>query len=468
MAHMERERILIISHSYTPFLNPRAFRWSAIAEIWAAQGLKVDVITSWTPGLKRCEISNGVEIHRISGNVIERLRSLLRPKSRATTADDSSRASKSHEGFLSQIIAWILAAAKCVNDKVWKNVYWPDYACLWIVPAAAKALELFEMEKYGTVISVSDPVSSHLVGKKVKSVYHDIKWIVDIGDPFCFREDTPPNNYRLYDNLNIRSERKIFGLADSISVTCQPTATKYSQMFPEFKDKIVVIPPLLSMNRRGKVATPFFHQGSKIRLLYVGTLYRAIRSPKFLLTLFEQLLEIMPHEEIELHFIGGNDECVEHFQPYARLLDKNIFLHGLLGRNRVTQAMEEADVLVNIGNHNRYQLPSKVVEYVSQGKPILNLTTIEDDSSRDFFAGYPAMLNLHDHGKAPSEQAVKGLKEFINKLPFNIDQNYLAGLKKRFQVDTISAAYAGLVSGVREPVAAIDHRKLEESEAPAL
>ena len=51
--------------------------------------------------------------------------------------------------------------------------------------------------------------------------------------------------------------------------------------------------------------------------------------------------------------------------------------------------MLNSDILVNIGNATKYQLPSKLVEYVSTGKPILNITSILDDSSDAFLSSYP-------------------------------------------------------------------------------
>ena len=305
MAHMERERILIISHSYTPFINPRAFRWSAIAETWTAQGLKVDVITSWLPGLRRFEILNSVEIHRIGGSVIERLRALLRPRSRATTAENSPHADKSQRSLYLKISGWILAIAKFLHDKIWKNIYWPDYACLWIGSASTKALELCAMVHYGAVISVSDPFSSHMAGKSVKTHYPEITWLVDIGDPFCFRYDCPTNNHTLYRKYNCRKEREIFELADAISVTTETTRHKYAELFSNTAGKIKVIPPLTTETAPVSDGKRILPENKNIKLIYVGTLYRSIRNPEYLLKLFKSLLSTHGKMNVELHFFGG-------------------------------------------------------------------------------------------------------------------------------------------------------------------
>ena len=447
MAHMERERILIISHSYTPFINPRAFRWSAIAECWTRQGLKVDVITSWLPGLRRFEISNGVEIHRIGGSVIERLRAILRPKSRATTADNSPRAGKVQPSLISKISGWTLAIAKFVNDRIWKNIYWPDYACLWIGFASTKALELCAMERYSTIISVSDPFSSHLAGKSVKLHYPEINWLVDIGDPFCFRHDNPTNNHTLYGKLNYRKERQIFEMADTISVTTETTLRKYAELFASAAGKMTVIPPLMTEPARASDGKRVLSENENIKMIYVGTLYRSIRNPEYLLKLFKSLLSTHGNMNIELHFFGGYDDCRDIFEPYQLLLADKLVLYGLVNRTKVSKAMLEADILINIGNDNSYQLPSKLVEYARLGKPIVNLHSIDDDSSKEFLKEYPAILNLDTRPNSSVEEQVRKLADFINRLPISVSENFLQNWRKQFGVETIANEYARLIHG---------------------
>lgn len=442
---MERERILIISHSYTPFINPRAFRWSAIAESWAAQGIKVDVITSWLPGLRRFEILNGVEIYRIGGNVIERLRSLLRPKSRATTVASTHQPLKSHSGFISKISGLILSIAKFLHDKIWKKIYWPDYACLWIAPASAKALELCAMEKYSSIISVSDPFSSHLAGKKVKAYYPDMNWLVDIGDPFCFRHDNPANNRIFYGKLNYRREHGIFEMADAISVTTEPTRLKYAELFTNTARKIRVIPPLMTETPPTSDGKRVLPENKNIKLVYVGTLYRSIRNPEYLLKLFRSLLSTHGHMNVELHFFGGHDDCRDIFKPYQLLFADKLVLHGLVSRAIVFKAMEEADILINIGNDNPVQLPSKLVEYAWEGKPIVNLHSIDNDSSKEFLKEYPAILNLDTRPNSSMEAQVRKLSEFINQLPIEVSESFLQNWRKQFGASTISDEYAKLV-----------------------
>src|SRR5688572_26130480 len=58
-------KILVVTHNYAPDRAPRAFRWTAIAEHWAATGLHVDVVTSGRTGGAAYEVVNGVHVHRV-------------------------------------------------------------------------------------------------------------------------------------------------------------------------------------------------------------------------------------------------------------------------------------------------------------------------------------------------------------------------------------------------------------------
>jgi len=233
LADIGSERILIISHSYKPLINPRAFRWFSIAEHWAKTGATVDVICSPVAGEdSECTINN-VKVYRTGSIFLERLRSLFRSGSRATTSLSTER-TPTNKNLLSSFINLLIKfPAKFVHDMFWKKIYWPDYACLWIGPAAKKAIELTSKYHYDVMITVSDPFSSHMVGLKLKEIIQSLHWVVDIGDPFSFRNDAPTNNYGLYKSRNINIERIVLAAADAVSVTCQPTANKYVEVVPE-------------------------------------------------------------------------------------------------------------------------------------------------------------------------------------------------------------------------------------------
>ena len=46
--------------------------------------------------------------------------------------------------------------------------------------------------------------------------------------------------------------------------------------------------------------------------------------------------------------------------------------------------VDKIHILLSIGNFNKYQMPSKVVEYLSLGKPVLHYAEIVDDPLYNF------------------------------------------------------------------------------------
>ena len=440
-------RILVVDYSYPPLVSPRAIRWSAIAENWAGRGHHIDLVCCFRPGLAPYEEVNGVCVHRtgevITGALLNRFRT-----DRSATKVDMEKPPGPNSRGTARVKSGLGTLGKWVYHRTWKSVYWPDFACMWYVPTLAKSRRLLSANDYDALISVSDPFTGHLVGMRLKGSQLRLPWLVDIGDPFCFRQGTPVNNSRLYRGLNRSVERKVFGRADAITVTTEPTMEEYADLFPESAEKIRVVPPLMSPPARDADDCPMFPQDRKVRLVFVGTLYKNIRNPGFMLRLFAHLLKTSLADRLELHIIGNVNDCGDCFEPYEQLLGTSIFLHGTLEHSAAVRAMEEADVLVNIGNDNAYQLPSKVVEYAATGKPILNLAGLEQDGSAAFFETYPASLCLVDGPGISDSDQVAGLRQFVEHLPERVDSSTLDRLLAPYQTDSVAAQYLELVDAI--------------------
>jgi len=435
-------KILIISYHYSPTINPRALRWSSIAERWAKEGNKVDVISSWKPELPRKEILNNVHVHRVGKF------EMLKGKLQATQqSEDFVRFPKLM--FLKQqfnnLIKWIY-------DHTWKTVYWPDFACLWYFPAVRLAKALHRQQRYDAIVSVSFPFTGHLVGLKLKQEHPELCWLVDSGDPFSFPDAVPINNRILFQRFNFSIEKKVFSYADILSVTTTIARERYIELFPESELRLVVIPPLLAEKETSPSEVPLFPKDEKIRLVYVGTLYKKIRNPSPLLKLFHELRRTHLGDRLELHFFGNIYDCAECFEMYQEELGKSLFVHGVVPHEVARQAMKEADILVNIGNKTPYQLPSKVVEYIAAGKPILNVAQREDDSSAAFFSQhYPGCLCLTaGDDESWRREDVKAIVRFL-EFPPRINPQQIEKYKDRFQAPSIAKRYLELLLKCASP-----------------
>lgn len=427
--------ILMVSFEYWPALSARSFRWTALAERWASEGREVQVVCARSPDRPVFETVRGVHVHRVGPAWMESLRSAARPAGGRAESDRGV----------------IRRAAAAAARAIWHALYWPDTSCSWYFAARARARELIATGAPRALVTVSPTFTAVAVGRSLaRGPGRTFHWMIDLGDPFSFAEEAPPNNFRLYRGLNARFERSCFAEADSISVTTPETRERYAALFPESAAKIAVIPPLVESPEVGGSAAQPPGSGRR-RLVFLGRLYPAIRRPDYLLSLFASLAEAPGGERYELHFFGDSWQCEADFAPYRRRLEKSLFVHGPVPRARAIAEMRSADVLVNIGNDTRYQLPSKIVEYAMTGRPILNIVPHSDDSSARFLAPYPARLTLAARPGGPLPEDVERLREFLERPAEEIPQAALRAWLAPYTLPEISARYDALLSGSPRP-----------------
>jgi len=434
-------KILVITHWYRPLEHPRSFRWSALAEHWAAAGHEVRVVGAWFPGLAREETAAGVRVTRAGGTLVAR----LRRRYGATTArglPGGERGSGGGRGggAAGALLGW-------ANRAVWRRVWWPDYACLWYRPALAAAGRGLANDPPDAVVSVSDPFTCHLVGLGLSRRVPRARWLVDVGDPFSVQEATPPCNPLLYRGLSRRMEARVLSRADAVLLTGAGPLASYRRAFPREAGKMAIVPPLLTGDPAGVGGERTFPVDGKLRLVCVGTLYRGVRSPAGLLALFSRLVAGWPTRSPELHFFGNTAECADELSR-SPLFGRSLFVHGPVPRERALAALRDADCLVNIGNATANQLPSKLVEYVAAGRPILNLASSPEDTSAAFLRGHPAVLALAAAGAGSLEGEAQALAAFLEHPP-RVDPDWLAEWLAAYRLPAVAARYEALLRGPR-------------------
>lgn len=416
-------KILIISYYYKPVENPRAFRWTALAEYFVSVGHTVDVVAH---GVALFELSEGVHINRVGGS-LKTLRNFLIKK----------RAGKEKQKI--NIKRKLFHIAKFIHSMTWKKIYWPDFACLWYFPAKRMLAKLLKKNEYDFLISVSHPFTDHLLGLWIKKKKPGIKWLVDIGDPFFLLNKILLNN-KLYNKLNFYYEKNTSLFADSICVTNQNILNEYKKLFPKIEQKFFMIPPLFSMNINHCKCSKEFKKKTDFSLVFVGTLYKDIRPPDFLLQLFVKLILHNIGVNVSLHFFGAVNDCDDFFEKYRSYLDKSIFLHGVVSRKEVSKAMSEMDLLVNIANTTSIQFPSKLIEYAATGKPIINFSREDDDVSTLFLKEYPAALCLTNDDYEDLEDGVSKVLHFLTHLP-SVDSDALKVFMVPYLIGNIGKRY---------------------------
>ena len=177
--------------------------------------------------------------------------------------------------------------------------------------------------------------------------------------------------------------------------------TKYSDKFCPIEHPLIKKP--LSSER-------VEYEDGKIHAVYTGALYKTIRSPVFLLELFSRLIEKEPRIVLHLYTKG---DCGEIVEKYCRRYPQNILDHGSVSPEKAKAAMLDSDTLLSIGNTNTDQVPSKVFEYISTGKPILHVSASEKDPVKTILQQYRSALCISASPTVTEEQ-VGIARKFFN------------------------------------------------------
>lgn len=432
--------ILIVSYIYEPAQNPRSFRWTALSEYWSANGHNVTVVTGTKLQTKEnASHDQRVRVVRVPGIFIDRFRS-LKEKSLPTNYQNEC----SYNNIKALAKEQFKKKIHIIYNWTLKKIQWPDYSWHWILPAKNCIKKLLTDKSYDLMISVSHPFSSHVIGAMIKHENSGLKWIMDIGDPFCFLDKTPVNNFMLYRKLNFEIERRYFRKANKISVTTQETYNEYFRIFPEAGEKIFVIPPLLSIpTLNWPVHESYIDEAQIKRLLFIGQLYQNIRHPRLLIDFFMRARKQL-HDDVELHFVGGYDGMEGYIEEIKNKEEfKSVVFHGRQTREFAIKMMHTADWLVNISNETVYQLPSKLVEYVSTGKPILNVCRSNEDSSVKFLQNYPSAISLNFENGI-TDAHVSTLTDFL-KTSKPLCEDERAEWIEKHSIEKISNSYMELI-----------------------
>ena len=153
------------------------------------------------------------------------------------------------------------------------------------------------------------------------------------------------------------------------------------------------------------------HGDGKIHLLFCGWLYSDIRSPRYFLDIVSRL-----DERFEVTFMGRECDLLQERFPIetkAKLITLPNQPYDI-----ALQAMADADVLINIGNSVPVHMPSKTLEYINTGKPMVNFYKFADCPTLYYTKRYPLALNLFEGEKdidAAAARFVRFCEENIGK-----------------------------------------------------
>ncbi|MBQ7203714.1 MAG: glycosyltransferase [Eubacterium sp.] len=143
----------------------------------------------------------------------------------------------------------------------------------------------------------------------------------------------------------------------------------------------------------------------KIHCVFTGQLYDDIRNPRFTIELFSKLAD----DGIVLDIFGNDNGCLKDI-----VLPDNVIYHGEVKSEKATEYLLASDIVVNIGNTLTNQLPSKILTYISMGKPILNIIKVLDCPTLKYIDKYPLALSVLEND-CLTDDVVMNTKSFCEQ-----------------------------------------------------
>ncbi len=125
---------------------------------------------------------------------------------------------------------------------------------------------------------------------------------------------------------------------------------------------------------------------------FAGSFVQNLREPNFA---FRLLLQVLPDIDAEIRFIFHINNP-DNYRIIENQSNHRILINPFISREELEKKLSQCYMLINIGNINSFQMPSKVVEYISFKKPIIYFQHDFDDPSLRYYDLYPDVCKLKE------------------------------------------------------------------------
>lgn len=254
------------------------------------------------------------------------------------------------------------------------------YPALRCMSEVYKAVQ--QESNYDLLVTIAVPHYIHWSVGKLYDKGHKIAktWVADCGDPFMLAGSVTQKPPFWFKPL----EKRWCRLCDYIAV---PTDTSYQGYYPEFKDKIRVIPQGFNFE---DIELPEYKKNNFPTFAFAGSLIPDKRDPK-------RLLDWLSALDIPFRFIAYGSNVRQFMEPYQQRLGDKLVIENPIPRNQLLPILARMDFLINIGNGTKVQTPSKLIDYTLTKRPIL---TIESDDIKESVL-YEFLCGDYSHKDVP-------------------------------------------------------------------
>lgn len=254
--------------------------------------------------------------------------------------------------------------------------------------------------KYDIIISHSHPFAAHAIAKDLMKCKIAKKWYAICWDPFVYNKTDSIKEIP----KRKKNAQKILNYANGVfmldGIMQENVQNSYFPLYQK-KTKMIVL-PLLKNN-----CVLHNEVSKRVILTFAGAFYSAIRRPDEML----QILASLPKSYI-VQLLGNG--CRGVIQEKSVLFKEcKLIDRGMVNHKECLESIRNSNILINVGNKVTNQLPSKVFEYISFGKPIINIYYNENDLGLKYFRKYPLCFNISANNY--DDKDIKALVRFCEE-----------------------------------------------------
>lgn len=211
-------------------------------------------------------------------------------------------------------------------------------------------------------------------------------------------------------NVRVRFVQQAFGKAEGVFTT--PLLENTLREILHWKDDRITALEFPLLVEHPLINTSVTLRDSNMVCgVFAGALYKNIRWPEFMLKLFNACAI----NNLKLCLFVSNPLDKNEVNEW-KILTQNVQVEFCqsVSFNEMIAIMRQADFLINIGNKSSNQLPSKVIDYIALGKPILNIIQVKNCPSIHYLEKYPMVLNVRTWDDF--DKSVERCKAFIQNV----------------------------------------------------
>lgn len=252
---------------------------------------------------------------------------------------------------------------KCGLNILQSNIHL--YSNSWVDSVTKKAGDIIEEENIDVIITSYPRIDTLLVGYKIKKLYPDIKWIMDMRDAVW-----TPNFGGIVRKKLLKITNMCLKECDAVTTVSYVQATQYKHL----TDREI----LCEVVRNGydfEAKDIARTSGGTFNIVYTGNFYGAL-SPRNFLKAYEKCIRKYKIEDIRFQIIG-NASVIRMNDDVKRLVQE---LPHMDYMDLITYCAENADLLLVVIPKSRESgvYTGKLFDYIGIGRPILGCVPQND------------------------------------------------------------------------------------------